>query len=38
MSIEHELTVNRYEQFRQDIVTAMANLREFAESLLTHMQ
>ena len=33
MSIKHEPTDTRYEAIRQDILAALANLREFAESL-----
>ncbi len=33
MSIKHQPTINRYEQLRRDILAAIANLREFAESL-----
>ncbi len=33
MSIKHEPTIQRYEELRKDILAAIANLREFAESL-----
>ncbi len=33
MSIKHEPTIKRYKQLRQDILAAIANLREFSESL-----
>lgn len=33
MSIEHEPTIKRYEELRSDILAAIANLQEFAESL-----
>ena len=33
MSIKHEPTIHRYEELRADILAALANLQEFAESL-----